>query len=278
MIFVRPMAGLGNRMSVINSCILMAKNNNNPAIKMVWDKNEDLNANFYDLFMPIPGIKVLKSPKLLDYFAYYKSGNKEFRSIDMAKSFLFKFLTYSYKFYNNEQVNNYAFNESHWNNGHSNVALSTYCDLYKKTEINNNYFLFKPSEELNSRITNITQSFSVCTVGVHIRRTDNTKAILHSKDDLFITRMQFLLDSGFASDFFLSTDDLQTETYFRSVFGSKIKTLENKVLNRNSPDGIYDAVVDMFCLSKTRLILGSYWSSFSLVSSNINKVPLEIIT
>jgi hypothetical protein len=42
-----------------------------------------------------------------------------------------------------------------------------------------------------------------------------------------------------------------------------------KELNRNSQQGITDAVVDMFCLSKTKYIYGSYWSSFSDIASVI---------
>lgn len=277
MIFVRPTAGLGNRMSVINSCMILARNNGNASIKMFWEKTPELNAAFEELFKPINGIKLIHSPKIFNYFSFYRKGKCKHSLESKLKSHIFNLFARSYKYYDNEDVIPLAFHEDHWNKGHSKVVVETYCDLYKKIPSNNNYFLFRPSDNLKKEIDKLTETFNEKTIGVHIRRTDNEKAIKNSPDHLFIRRMENLLRDDNSTNFFLCTDEPETEKNFKSYFGDRILSVEDKILDRNKQDGIKHAVIDMFCLSKTKIILGSYWSSFSLVAANINKTPLEII-
>lgn len=46
---------------------------------------------------------------------------------------------------------------------------------------------------------------------------------------------------------------------------------------RQDENGIADAVVDLFILSRTQRLYGSYWSSFSEVAAQIGNIPLEIV-
>jgi hypothetical protein len=48
-------------------------------------------------------------------------------------------------------------------------------------------------------------------------------------------------------------------------------------LSRKSVGGIQDAAIDLWILSRTQKILGSYRSSFSETASEIRGIPLKII-
>ena len=57
------------------------------------------------------------------------------------------------------------------------------------------------------------------------------------------------------------------------MFEGKI-IVYKKEMNRDTPNGIRDAVVDLYCLSKTKYIYGSYWSSFSDIAARIGEIRL----
>lgn len=73
----------------------------------------------------------------------------------------------------------------------------------------------------------------------------------------------------------MATDDLETENELIEKFTYKIITYK-KELSRNTKKGIIDALIDLYCLSKTKYIFGSYWSSFSDIASRIGKI--EVVT
>lgn len=139
------------------------------------------------------------------------------------------------------------------------------------------YYLFKPVRSIQRRIDELVAFFTKNIIGIHIRRTDNKKAKEISKIELFISAMTKTLIENPLTEFYLSTDDLSVENLIKNEFGHLVHTLKNKDLDRSSNKGIEDAVVDLYCLSKTNRILGSYWSSFSGVAAWINGIPLEII-
>jgi hypothetical protein len=108
-------------------------------------------------------------------------------------------------------------------------------------------------------------------VGVHIRRTDHRKSIESSPSHEFWKEME-LHDTHF----YLATDDIGERAAACERFGERVVTGPKTLLGRNSPDGCWDAMVDMICLSKCSLIIGSYASSFSEVAAAIGNVPLKI--
>jgi hypothetical protein len=110
-------------------------------------------------------------------------------------------------------------------------------------------------------------------VGVHIRRTDHTKATRHSTSWSFWSAMD-----KYAPDtkFYLATDDLAEREEAVRRYGDRIIYGPKKLLGRNSPDGCKDAMLDMICLSSCSEIIGSYASSFSEMAAALGNVPLKI--
>jgi hypothetical protein len=108
-------------------------------------------------------------------------------------------------------------------------------------------------------------------VGVHIRRTDHRKSIENSPSGEFWKEMEL-----HETRFYLATDDMEERVAARERFGERVVFGPTMLLGRNSPDGCWDAMVDMICLSRCSLIIGSYASSFSEVAAAIGNIPLKI--
>ena len=91
-------------------------------------------------------------------------------------------------------------------------------------------------------------------------------------DQDFETKITFVEKlENFDAMFFLSTDSVHDKKRIIDRFGNKIITSE-PILERTSPQGIVDAVIDLFCLSKTKGIIGSYKSTFSQVAAEIGRI------
>lgn len=260
MIIAKPNGGLGNRMRVINSAICLATANHKLPVKVLWKRNSGMNALFSDLFGCTDEISIVQNPFLMGCYFYFP-----------------KLMPVGYKYYDDQLISVNNQTKEYWDKNHSNVILNTCFDFYELKPETNFYQLFQPVEKLQKKIEQISNGFRESMVGVHIRRTDHVPAVNYSKTENFITRMDELVDENRDTGFYVSTDDIKTESKIRNRFGSRIHSMSDKNLERNTKEGIEDAVVDMYCLSHTKMILGSYSSSFSAVASAIGKIPLEII-
>jgi len=122
------------------------------------------------------------------------------------------------------------------------------------------------------------------TVSVHVRRTDHDKAILRSPDALFVRAMDERCAPGREvapgvpfSHFFLATDDPQFEETLRRRYGGSLLTHAKRTLDRQAPEGIEDAFVDLLMLAQGAEVIGSCGSSFSSVAALFHQVPLHVL-
>ena len=137
------------------------------------------------------------------------------------------------------------------------------------------FFEFKLIPHLQKTAWSITREFHCKTIGLHIRRTDHPNAPKYSSDESFILKIDALIRND--HNFYLSTDSYSIKTRLKSLYGNKILIHETKSLDRNTKSGIQDAIVDLFCLSRTTKILGSFGSSYSQLAARLNQIPLDII-
>lgn len=275
MIIVEPTAGLCNRIRVIDSCISVQKNNpKEGAIKMIWKRNELLNCPFDALFEAIENIDIVKSNPHLSYFLFYQ-GNSIPNLKHKIKKHIYSFLNKNYKYFDDSSIQEVAYNYDFWNNSKHSFVIHS-CIGFYSPELQNSSS-FRPVQKLQKLINTEIAKFSKPTTGIHIRRTDNLKSIDKSLTGLFIKQIEDSLNEDENQLFFLATDDKKEEDILKSRFGKYILTQENKDLKRDSQKGIEDALVDLYSLSKTNLIWGSYWSSFSKVAAGLTKIPLKII-
>ena len=136
---------------------------------------------------------------------------------------------------------------------------------------------YRPTMELEERIEMVTALFHSYTVGVHIRRTDHKVVIAANPLDGFIKMMKKQMELHPACLFYIASDDETVKEQMRKLFPGRIITQPNVILSRNSVKGMKDAVVDLYTLARTNLIIGSRGSTYSDLASHLYDTPIEFI-
>jgi hypothetical protein len=241
----------------------------------IWIPYSGLNSEFEDLFEPINGLKIYKEKIFGNIASSFRP--KIYRGIPVK---------IRNKFYHNLDlvINNHDFNNYFIPNEikmfdfikrYKNVYIET-CHEFDRNGIN--FFKeFIPVKAIQDKINAIVSSFtSESVIGVHIRRGDHKKAMQNSPVSLFYEAIEKEISKNEKVKFFLATDDVEIEKSLKEKYPKKI-IVSVKVLDRNSKQGIQDAVVDMFCLANTQKIYGSYWSSYSETAAKIYNKELIIL-
>lgn len=274
MIILEPKGGLANRMRVIASGLWLS-GNTEKNVELIWNLKDELNCNFYELFRPIDSLSFVGRKKRKYY--YVKATNQENFKKKIKAWFTNKLINIDYC------IKEKDFNNFIWNNKIDLINISQkkknlFIQTCQEFGDNYNYFSkFKPIDEIQNKIDLVTKQFNQHTIGIHIRRSDNLESIEGSPLELFIEKINLEIKQNSKSNFFIATDDELTEKKLQILFENKILTYK-KELSRNTERGIKDAVVDLFCLSKTKYIYGSYWSSFSDIASRIGNTKLVTLT
>jgi len=154
--------------------------------------------------------------------------------------------------------------------------LGFISSCYRIQHEEGNYKFLVPARHLSDRIKQVVRRFGN-TIGVHIRRTDHVAATAYSETGFFVTKMKNILAKEPDSTFFLATDDLTVRAELKAEFGNKIIYYDKEIFDRNNPEAIEIALVEMFCLAQTKQILGSHLSTFSQVAANIGGIVMEEI-
>ena len=258
MIWIEPIGGLCNRMRAINSAYHLALDLGQE-LTVIWTARAELNCSFGKLFKKLSQVQLIENVgktarryKLRRYFSdlYLNeeavgrlNGNDPMIPISFFREKKRIYIHTGYQFYRTEN--------------------------YPK--------LFVPTEEVRNLVEGQKRQWKGRMVGVHIRRTDNTSAIRGSSTEGFIMQMEKELLQEPETCFFLATDsNMESETLCKK-FGSRIYMQENKKLERDSEEGMKAALVDLLCLAGTEKIIGSYWSSFTDLSSEYYGIEKVIV-
>ncbi|WP_405381802.1 hypothetical protein [Maribacter sp. LLG6340-A2] len=140
---------------------------------------------------------------------------------------------------------------------------------YRVAQLNSNYDYLKPTKSISQKIKSISANFSKTMVGLHVRRTDHVASKALSSNDKFKKVVDAEIKNNAEVKFYLSTDDPVFKDDFIKAYPNKIITNDVNSYDRNNSLAIQDAVVDLFCLSKTNKIYGSHQSSFSQTAADI---------
>lgn len=136
--------------------------------------------------------------------------------------------------------------------------------------------LFCPTQEILARISSITSAFGPRTAGVRISRTRSRSSITNSPLSLFIKTIDEMGKNGEADHIFLSTDSKQVEAYLKQRYRDFVITRPEST-QKSRVRHMQDAVTDIWCLSHTYKILGSYHSYHSEVAAELGGTPLQIV-
>ncbi len=273
MITLIPVGGLANRMKAIDSAIALAEETRN-ALKVIWFKDQGLNCSFQELFQPILPQETYISVKeacLTDLLI-----NDRPRKKNLYLPWLFQKLRFDKVLYEQETTRMFYnhFDFAAWCR-QQNVYIAS-CVYFHTSTHKLPFTVFRPTLQLQKKIENVTADFYPNTIGVHIRRTDNIVSIQESPTELFIQRMQEEINRQPDTRFYLATDSEQDKQRLVETFGSHLITSPHKA-DRNSREGIENALVEMYALSHTRHILGSAKSSYSETAAQLGHITCEII-
>lgn len=256
MLIIQPSGGLCNRMRVINSARLLAEKRKEKLI-VLWYACPELNCSFEDLFLPVKGLTMLN-----------------IRSLKDPRKLFYQFLSRQ-RFGNDDILNNKTdgvLHEDFYRSLKNPVYIFTWEHFYPSSD----YSIYIPTAPLQKRIDAMTASFQGRCVGVHIRRTDNTVSMGKSTTEQFIALMNKELEHYPETTFFLATDDMAEEALLRKTFPGRIISNESRTLERSSPAGMHDALLDLYCLAATQKLIGSYWSSFTDIAADMGGIEKVI--
>ncbi len=260
MITVEPKGGLANRIRAVDSALSMAARFETEA-RIIWPLLPECNCGFGELFA-LPGFASLeqKGSDLLSgllpdnaYFLFKRISGKLRYDKQIFQKQLRKLKEGKFDFNTLKKYRS--------------VYINSYERFYYKDRYKHLFF----NEDILARVREISVGFPAGIVGVHIRRTDHKKAIEHNPTEWFMEAISEEIAKDNSVKFFLATDSPQEQSRVVEKFGQRVITFE-KTLERDEPAGIKDALVELLCLSRTRKILGSYYSSFSAVAAEIGQI------
>lgn len=273
--WVEPLAGLGNRMQVLASAHFFAEKYHK-RLCVLWNHNGDLAADFEDIFEPLPDVKVV--PATTD--GYRTKPLLRMKSERMRKKLSAKcgFVTEVDRWGGMTPEQIFQMVDEGCRNAEDIYLKSWkyFAPVYEDSRITLDFL--KPSEKVRQRGKDLFDRIGADTVGVHIRRTDHREAIADSPLSAFLEEIQREAGRDSACRFFVATDDRGVEREIFQKFGDRVFFKDNKSWGRRQRDGMLDACVDLWALSRCRKILGSKGSTFGMIAAKWGNCRLDVVT
>lgn len=279
-ITIEPISGLANRMMALDSAISYCKKHNYQ-LNLIWPLFRGLNTRFDSLF-EIPDIV-----NSISYPSEY-SENKLLINLKVGVRKLKKLFTdYRYDKIIDKRSSELITDQLVVPNSLSeedNLSIGPeYKNIFIRTDRRyfnnpNPYQELVPIKEILVEINRIKKQIPVLkSIGIHIRRTDNIWAIENSPLSSFYGAIETILDKQPDELFYLATDSPSVQRNLIKRYGRSIIFYNKPSLSRNNDLGMKHALIELYLLSSTKIIIGSYGSSFSVVASELGNIPLDII-
>lgn len=293
-IYLLPIGGLGNRMRAVDSAKALAAESGKNLV-VLWKSNFELNCRYDELFEPSKSFRVEEIAESDDYYPRAVRRLKRARwNPFVPTSHIIKEFDFALgdeeisKLYNpkklSQQTNPETLQEGLYKRFNQEMkpqitaaGTSVYMtSCFRVAPSPAGYPDFTPTPELMGKINAFTSDFEN-TIGIHIRRTDHGPATRHSGTELFKQKISQLLHANPEQNFLVCTDSQETEQELAAEFGNKILIYPKAYVGRDTKQGIQEALIEMWCLSRTQKIMGSFSSTFSEVAASIGHIPLEIV-
>ncbi|BET68975.1 hypothetical protein ASA1KI_38930 [Opitutales bacterium ASA1] len=245
-------------MRAIDSAIALSVHLGRP-LRLIWPISAEMGCGFGDLFEPVPRIVGVEQPDLrrLGGALRYRLGIELLRRRNRAY----------------RDRDHYALKTRGYDFRGIGGGVLHYALCHPFFENPRPFAEFVPVGDLRSRIDALATDGRV---GIHVRRTDNARAIERSPLSAFMAAMEAEISADPGVGFFLATDSPEDERVLTERFPARITAQSSKSLDRSTASSARDAVVDLYALSRCRKIIGSDFSSFTDVASGIRGVPRVI--
>lgn len=262
-----PEGGLANRMRGICAALQLSDVVGSVA-EIIWFRSWGLNATFRSLFLPI---KQIREAGLSDHFTNDRPTKKNLFLPSLYQKFAYDKIMIGSEIEANMKE---GFDFESWAKG-NNVYICSYLRFYP-CEDSMYAKIFVPKRDLSDAIGKRTLAFSEYTIGMHIRRADHILSIKESPTCLFHDIIHKELCEHDNLKIYFATDSEEVKREFKDKYGDIIITSPFRA-DRDSQEGIKEGVIEMFALSKTRKIYGSFNSSFSIMASKLGGIPLTMV-
>lgn len=265
--------GLANRMRAVASGLTLSQDTDVP-LSIIWYRDWGLNASPEQLFRHAPWMEITTVPDTLEYSLKWELPRKK----NLYISTLYQCKNFSHVIVDDvEPMNSLRYNGADFRQlvtgSPGNIYIYSGCPFYDfKTDFYRKIFI--PTSEIKQRVEEITSVFKKNTVGLHIRRTDNVMSRKYSPTSLFIDEINKELALNPDTLFYLASDDMEIKNEFKEKFGDHI-IVSALSSDRGSSQGIKDAFTELLVLSRCRLLLGSWWSSYSMSAPLLGDVELK---
>ena len=242
-------------------------------MKIVWFRNRELNAPFYSLFNPLRSLNVtVKEAARIDFLRYYRPVKK---NLWLSKYYLRSHFDKVLSMTNCIPI---VRDEQNLVNLISETERLYIESCYDMGSYRNIREIMSPNRRLSRRIDDfVAEHFGERTIGVHVRRTDNNKAIQSSPLELFIKAIRHELEIDGNVRFFVASDSDEVKHELLDRFRDRIITVFESC-DRNSRQGIENGLTDLYLLSRTCKIYGCVGSSFTEVAALIGNIELIVLS
>jgi hypothetical protein len=273
MLIVCPEGGLGNRIRAFASALAL-QHQYGCDLKCIWQcQQQVLNAPFLSLFEPIQGVFIDSTFKNLTTFRPVLSRYRWRRSWLQGLNYLQGVDRYLYEDSSHPGAIADALPDASRFINSGLVLIHTWQAF---ADFTSQLSRFQPIPSILARVDSITSCFDPNVVGVHIRRGDHSTSRQSSPIEGFQVWIDAHLQQHPSARFFLCSDDDEIYIYFSQIYGTRILA-PHRLLSRDSVEGVKHAVVDLYSLSRTSQIVGSYHSSFSELAALLGHIPLHTI-
>ncbi len=267
-----PSGGLANRMRAIASAWNLCQEID-ARLQVVWFQGWGMHAAFHELFEPWDA----KGPTLREACWYDYILNDRPRRHNLWLPWLPQYLYYHGKVINELDVaslRDHGFDFMNWLRDKQ-CYMSCYDEFgaFPETCYAD---MFRPNHQVMRIVSEMQNSFSEYTIGMHIRRTDHIDSIRNSPLELFFDKGHEELQKHQDLKIFLATDSEDVKLQMRKEFGSHV-FFSTQEASRNSAQGIREGLADMWTLSRVKKIYGSSGSSFSVMASRVGGNELVIL-
>lgn len=243
----------------------------NCRLKVIWLENEELGACYHDLFVKSSEFEVLDS---LGYYRFVRTSRQKYLVKRVLAWVINKSICVDYCVFDSDMYK--GVDQILDIVGRHNTVFFNTCEELISWDPGLKAFQLIPS--LETRLNKLSKKLEVDsnTIGVHVRRTDHTIAANRSPNFLFEQMIWRERNRNPNLKIYLSSDDPQVVEHFKSIFGEIILTIVKKY-GRDSKVAIEDALIELFLLSRTKKIYGSYWSSYSKMAGRLSGIKVEIL-
>ena len=152
------------------------------------------------------------------------------------------------------------------------ILVSTNEALTKKES--KIYRYLEPTVEVSSVRNSRMSGWGENVVGIHLSRQDDENSYTESPTELFIQRMQKMIESDPETTFFLATTDPDEMERLQTIFRHRVFAIRS-ISEPGSPESAVESYGELLALSHTRKILTTPNSTFSEVAAEMGRIRLE---